>query len=162
MTTELRRLDADADESCVRQALAWVDTYPRWFREADSSAWGATDPDEHLESLRTKERADFGLFVDGELQALVIAEFVGNGFVNSHILTKRGADPLDVAAAARCVMVNLFALGMREAWAWVARQNRGVRRIVESIGMTRDGIARIKGTAHGRPVEWQRFSARRA
>lgn len=156
----LRRLDPAADESLVREAVAWMESAPRWFRDCDA-AWGATEgADDDLRHMREEPQADFGVFDGGELVAVVTVTLEGKGVFNSHLMAKRGANPLAVMQGASGVLKGLLGQGMREGWSWLARKNYGARRVVEAMGMRLDGLSRFKGVSHGQPIEWVRYSVR--
>jgi RimJ/RimL family protein N-acetyltransferase len=55
-------------------------------------------------------------------------------------------------------MTDLFDAGLKEGWALIAEKNLGARKVLESIGMRRDGIERIRGVSHKRPIKWLRYS----
>ena len=157
----MRRLDPEADEVLVREAVGWLDAAPRWCRDADA-AWGTEDADAYLKQMREEPQADFGVFEAGELTAVVTVSLCGKGIYNSHLMARRGARPEAIAACIKALMVRLFEEGMRESWNWVAARNAGVRRLLEAVGMVRDGVSRFKGQSHGRPIEWLRYSVRAA
>jgi hypothetical protein len=157
----MRRLDPDADEQLIREAVGWIKSAPRWFKDADA-AWGAEDADTYLEQMRTDAQADFGVFKGGDFIAVLTVSLEGKGIYNSHLMARRGADAGAIAAAVASLMRQMFGAGMLEAWLWLARRNYGVRRILEAVGMRRDGVTRFKGQSHGKPIEWLRYSVRRA
>lgn len=157
MNVELRRLEPEKDGQLIREAVGWLDEQPRFFRDADA-AWGAEDADAYLAQMKDERQADFGVFDAGELVAMITVTLEGKGTFNSHLMAKRGASPVAIAMGASGVLKGLLANGMREGWSWLARKNYGARRILEGIGMRRDGVVRFKGQSHGQPIEWQRYS----
>jgi hypothetical protein len=38
----------------------------------------------------------------------------------------------------------------------------GARRILEAVGLKRDGVVMFKGQSHGQPIKWVRYGVRRA
>lgn len=158
----MRRLDPDRDEALVREAVGWVDAQPLFFRNCNA-AWDRGDtPEDYLKLMRTEPQADFGLFEGAELVAVITVTLEGRGVFNSHLMVRPGTDPATVARGASGVMKGLLAEGMVEGWSWLARKNYGARRILEAVGMRRDGVTRFKGQSHGRPIEWVRYSVGRA
>lgn len=155
--TEVRRLNPDADEALIREAVGWLAQYPRWCRDADA-AWGVEGADAYLAQMRDERQADFGVFDEGELLAVITLTLEGKGAYNSHLMVRPGASPEPIAAAASGLIKSLKEAGMREGWAWLAAKNRGVRRIVEAVGMRLDGVTQFKGQSHGQPIEWVRYS----
>lgn len=154
--TTMRRLDPDKDEDLIREALSWIDDAPLWFRNADA-AWGPDTPETYLNQMRQDGQADFGVF-DPELIAVITITLAGKGIFNSHLMVKRHANVDSLIIAAASLMKQLFEHNMREGWSWLAKRNRGAQRIVEAIGMTRDGVSMLKGQSHGRPLSWVRYS----
>lgn len=153
---EMRRLNADKDQELVRQALSWIDEQPTFYRNCDA-AWGTVDADSYLEMMRSDPQADFGVFEDDKLIAVITVTLEGKGIYNSHLLVKRRANVEAITICAMSVIKGLFENGMKEGWSWLARKNYGARKILESIGMRRDGVSRFKGQSHGQPIEWLRY-----
>lgn len=147
---EMRRLDPERDEYLIQEALSWTGDQPLFFRNAEK-AWA----DRPL-----NERADFGIFENEELIAVITITLEGQGSFDSHLMAKRGTDPQLIAMCVGSVIKQLFQQGMREGWAWPAEKNRGLKRILEATGMKRDGLEIFKGSSHGRPLLWQRYSVR--
>ncbi len=154
----MRRLDPDRDEALVREAVSWLDSQPLFFRNCDA-AWGADESaDDYLRHMREDAQADFGVFDEGELVAVITVTLEGKGVFNSHLMARPGARPEAVLRGVSGVLKGLRAEGMREGWAWLARKNYGARALLEAAGMRRDGVTRFKGQSHGAPIEWVRYS----
>jgi hypothetical protein len=158
--TELRRLDPNVDESLVREAVGWLDDQPLFYKNCDAAWEGMQDAEDYLRLMREGTQADFGVFENERLIAVVTVTLEGKATFNSHLMVKRGANVQAIASGASGVMKGLLDQGMREGWSWLARKNHGAIAIVEKIGMRRDGVEQIKGCSHGRPIEWIRFSVR--
>ncbi|HWT01208.1 MAG TPA: hypothetical protein VN256_13245 [Pyrinomonadaceae bacterium] len=156
----IRRLDPDKDQELIREALSWVNEQPRFFQDADK-AFGNGDVGFYLELMRTEPQADFGIF-DGGLVAMITISLVGKGMFDSHLLVKRGTRPELIVPAAYAVLRRLFEMGLKEGWSWPAAKNTGVRKVLEMIGMRRDGLTKYKGQSHGKPILWMRYSVRAA
>lgn len=159
MNIEMRRLEPDRDEPLIREAVGWLDAQPLYFRNADA-AWGTESADSYLEQMRREAQADFGVFDGGKFIAVLTVSLEGKGVFNSHLMAKKGANARAITLAVASLMRQMFAAGMLEAWLWLASRNFGVRRILETVGMRRDGVTRFKGQSHGRPIEWLRYSVR--
>jgi hypothetical protein len=156
---ELRRLDPEADEGLIREACDWLDAQPLYFKNADA-AWGREDADTYLRLMRERPQIDHGVFLNGRMVAVITVTMEGLGVYNSHLMVKRGSDPLAIAQAGAWVFEQLRERGMREGWAWLASKNWGARRVLELIGLRQDGVEQIKGQSHGQPIHWLRYSVR--
>lgn len=158
-TVTLRRLDPLRDKELVRESLAWIKDEPRWFRDGDE-VWGTEDFKAHLANMMTQARADVGVFEGKSLIAVINVSLVGKDVYNVHLMAKRGVNAESLIVAALNVKKELFGNGAREVWAWPEKRNKGVQRILEAIGMVRDGVELIKGQSHGRPITWTRYWTR--
>jgi hypothetical protein len=159
-TVELRKLDPDRDELLVREAVSWIEEQPRFYKDA-ALAWdGGDTAEDYLELMRAEPQADFGVFEGRWLVAVITVTLEGRGVYNSHLMVKKGTNPLTVAQGVSGVLKGLLAEGMREGWSWLAAKNVGARRILEAVGMKRDGVVRFKGQSRGRPIEWVRYGVR--
>ena len=158
---ELRRLDPERDEALIREAVGWLDDQPLFFRNCDA-VWGTEDADAYLAQMKTDPQADFGVWDGREFIAVITVSLAGHRVYNSHLMAKRSADVEVLKVAIASVLNQMIENGMREGWMLLARKNYGVRRILEIVGMRRDGVTRIKGQSHGKPIEWVRYSVRTA
>lgn len=155
---EIRRLDPNNDALLIAEAVGWIDDAPRWMRDCDD-AWGKTTAGDYLEQMKTTHQADFGVFDEDEFVAVITVSLEGHGVYNSHLMAKRTANPETLKIAIANVLNQMQNQGMmREGWMWLARRNVGVRRIVEALGLRRDGVSRYKGQSHGQPILWLRYS----
>lgn len=155
---DMRRLSTDTDALLIAEAVRWIDSAPRWMRDCDN-AWGKTTAGDYLEQMNTTHQADFGVWDDSEFIAVITVSLEGHGVYNSHLMAKRSANPATLKIAIANVLNQMQNQGMlREGWMWLARRNYGVRRIVESLGLQRDGVERYKGSSHGQPICWLRYS----
>lgn len=159
---ELRRLDPDADETYIREAVAWLDEQPLFYQNCDA-AWGAPESaDDYLNHMRDGKQADFGVFDGDKFIAVVTVTLEAKDTYNSHLMVKRGSSVEAIAIGAASVLKGLFEKGMKEGWSWLAQKNHGARKIIEAIGMVEDGVQQIKGVSHGQPITWCRYSVRAA
>lgn len=157
---EMRRLDPVEDEQLVREAVGWINEQPQFFRDC-YAAWGNEDADDYLELMKNEPQADFGVFEGDELISVITVALEGSQIFNSHLMVKRGANVHSIAAAAANVLRELFKQNVvREGWAWIAQKNYGARKILEMIGLKRDGCSQYRGQSHGQPIFWLRYSVR--
>jgi hypothetical protein len=143
----------------ISEAVGWLDRQPLFFRNCDA-AWGTEDAESYLTQMEREPQADFGVFCEGELIAVITVSLAGKNVYNSHLMAKRGASIEAIRMAVMSVLKQMLEQGMKEGWMWLARKNLGVRRIVEAAGMRRDGLTRLRGQSHGAPIEWCRYSVR--
>lgn len=153
----IRRLTPD-DRDLIAEALGWIDKMPRWAKDADRT-WGVPSVDEYLSMMEIDPQIDLGIFQDEAMVAEICIALVGNGVYNSHLMMKRGAEVSGVIVAAVSVKDQLFAkYGAKEIWSWALARNHGLQKILTSIGMKRDGVEQYKGSSHGMPLRWLRYS----
>lgn len=153
----MRRLDPDKDIDLVAEALGWLSDFPKFMQDADK-AWGRASVDEYLKMMKEDPQADFGVFENGKLVAEICIALIRPNEYNSHLMMKRGANIDAVIIAAASVIKGLKEKGMVAGYSWVLKQNRGLQRILELIGMRRDGLRQIKGQSHNQPLEWLRYA----
>jgi hypothetical protein len=153
----IRKLNPDSDKHLIREALSWTDAQPLFYRNCDS-AWGVDDLDKYLEMMRTDPQVDVGVFEDDVLVSVITIELAAKDVYKAHLMVRKGTSPDTVKQAAMSVMTDLFDAGLKEGWALIAEKNLGARKVLESIGMRRDGIERIRGVSHKRPIKWLRYS----
>lgn len=157
----MRRLDPVKDERLVREAVAWINSAPRWFQDADA-VWGKDNADDYLNQMSTDAQADFGVFDDEKFIAVLTVSLKSHGVYESHLMAKRNASSSVITLAIVNLREQMFQHGMIETWLWLARKNFAVRHIVEAAGLIRDGVSMLKGRSHGRPIQWLRYSVRAA
>lgn len=155
--TELRRLDPVNDHELIAEALSWVDEFPLWMRESDA-AWGQTTVNEYCNEMATTAQADFGVFDNGEFVGEICLASCGNGRYNSHLMFKRKSNVNCIIVAAMSIAKQLKEHGAVAIWSWPLKQNRGLHKVLEAIGMRRDGLEMFKGQSHGKPLCWVRYA----
>jgi len=153
----IRKLTSD-DRNLIAEALGWIDDLPRWAKDADR-AWGVPSVDEYLSMMTSDPQVDLGIFQGKEMIAEICVALAGNGVYNSHLMMRRGANVNAVILAAASIKDQLFAkYGAREIWSWALAKNQGLQNILMAIGMRRDGMEQYKGSSHGQPLRWVRYS----
>lgn len=152
---EVRKLSIN-DRALIAEALAWINDFPRWIKDADK-AWGHVTVDDYIAMLACDPQADFAVFDDGEMVAEISISLFSKECYNSHLMMKRGARKEAVMVAAASLIETLRERGCR-GYSWVLARNHGLREIVELIGMQRDGLEQYKGQTHGHPLLWLRYT----
>ncbi len=138
------------DESLFKQFFNDEQTYPRHFREA-SSSWGITWDDFKAFCGRCER------IYSVDNTCLVYAEHIA-GKANLHfsLLRKTRVD----IASLRIIRDEL--LGDYDMlFAYVAKHNRGLRKMVEQLDMVHNGIEMRCGATYGKVVVWQLFTVSR-
>lgn len=116
--------------------------------------------DDFVERAHNPSSAYIGIFDNDELIALAIIETPAPAIHEGHLLAKRGANPTLITAACVTLISDLFSLGMTQLFAWVAERHTGLRKICANIGLQPDGLVMWRGSHHGKPIKWVRYSIR--
>lgn len=152
----LRNINPLIEKTLFIEAWDWEESAPKWFRDA-SGVFGPSNWFEFIEWVNQPTAAHFGVFEREELIAIITLTLVSKLIVENHLMCKRGADVELVTWAANEVKVQAFReLGLREAFSLIAAKNRPVISLMEAIGFYEDGIRILKGTSHGKVIEWVR------
>ena len=154
----IRRL-ATNDADLLRQAYAWDEGRPAWYRQMDN-VFNSGTVDDLIEQLNEPTTVFIGLF-DPHLSAVIIVEWKGDGLFEGHLMAKRGADIALIAATIQQVTRDLLDYGVREACCWVAERNIGVRKLCAIMAFQPDGVAMWRGSYRGRAIKWLRYVIRR-
>lgn len=157
----LRRLDPAADAALFALTFEWREAAPLWWRQADE-AFGRRDFFDIYAAARDPRQADFGVFEGGALVGVVTLTARGGGTFEADLGARPRTDPTLLARAGYRLREELFRNGAAEIFVWVARVNRGVRRIARAAGLSEDGVTAYRGAARGRAVEWVRLSCTRS
>ena len=156
----IRRLDPFFDVELLRLAHGWDKETPQWYREMDEIFDSTLD--EYLARAREETQANIGLFEGDEMFALVYVNLVGSGVLDAHLAVKRKASPEKVLAGIVEIRDSLFRqLNTKIIYAWLARQNRPLVKMVLRCGFRLDGLTMLKGSIRGKIVEWVRVSCTR-
>lgn len=153
----VRRLTAD-DGDLLHYALTWDDDTPRWYREMDA-VFNQT-PEQLLEKLADRHYWFVGVF-DPLLQAVIIVENHGDGSFEGHLMSSRSANVELIQMTITQLLLDLLQFDLREAFVWVAKKHRSIRKLCVSIGIEPDGAVMYKGVYHGRVIHWLRHSITR-
>jgi hypothetical protein len=149
---DIRRLSPESDVELYREAFAWDVDAPRWYAQMDS-VFRPDSFDECLSLATHDDQVDVGVFEDGLIGLITISRR-GPGLYEAHLSAKRGTDLNLLAEAGYQVKEQLFGLGMKRGFVWVAKKNRPVRRLCQLIGFTPDGFTMLRGRYHDKPIEW--------
>lgn len=164
----LRRLHPNDDEKLLRDAFMWDAYSPNWYSDSDS-LFRPDSVDDYLEMARNENQVDVGIF-DGEMIGLVTFDHKGNGIAEVRLTAKRGASLEILTEAAYQLRHQFFSLGMKAGIVWIAKRNRHIVGMCETIGFVRDGLTMYRGTYHRkklngeftyRPILWVRLIATR-
>lgn len=127
--------------------------FPQWFIEAND-VWIMTE-----ESFLGFCRQCWKIYeVDG--QALIYIEKIGDN-AEIHVAVLRGADVKTISPSLielRQEVLKAFEM----LFGWIVRQNRGMQRIAEAIGMKFYGLRMYHGHFHGQVIEWHCYSMSKA
>lgn len=165
----IRRLEPVSDRGLLEESRRWIESAPRWLREADSvlgeegfeAFYGRAFKDSHV---------DVGVFEDG-LIGLFSATLLGHGVYEAHLRARRGAKLELIGEAGFQLLNQLFEVGANVVFIWTATVNRAARIIADLSGLRPDGITIIKGaykvtrldgTENEKVIEWQRYNLSRA
>jgi hypothetical protein len=138
---DIRLLDAKDDLNVHEAAWRWLDDTPRWFRE--SSALFKESWDDYLSHI--PKELHYGVFVDREPSAIIrLIEDLPWVF-QLHLSAKRKTDPMVILQAGTALRDFLFAKGVKAFYGFIAKQNRGVRKLYEGLGFADTGVRCFKG-----------------
>lgn len=154
----IRRLHPDNDEGLLRESFTWDTDAPSWYLASDAICRPTLEA--YLNMTRDENQVDIGVFDDEGIQGLITFDYKGNGIVEVRLSAKRGASADLLTNAAYQVRHQIYVLGMRAGVVWVAKRNRHVIRLCETIGFVRDGLTMTRGTYYRkveRPIEWVRL-----
>lgn len=126
--------------------------FPKWFVDAHN-VW-LISLEDYLDFCRqcwkVYEIAGCGL---------LFVEKVESG-AEIHLSIVRGADIMELTKGfieVRRELLDSFDM----IFGWVLRQNRGLQRICQQLGMEFYGVKMLHGSSHGKVLEWRCYSMRR-
>lgn len=125
---------------------------PRFFNDA-SEVWTTT----YNDFLAFCDRS-WKVYLVGD-NCLVYVEKDGK-CANLHISFLRGTDAwglMDDLVKLRNEILTEFEL----LYAWVGKHNRGLKKMVNALGMHHNGFCMYHGESHGKVLEWQNHSISR-
>ncbi len=159
MTNEpvIRILNEQSDAELLREAWAWAETMPDWFKEVQA---------EHKETLNdfldaAKDELIIGVFTECGLSAVI--RFVPQmaGLYELHLMAKRGTDFEVLLNACQSIKFYVFDHGFRHLGGWAAEKNRPVVRLYRQLGFSQSADFKMQGTIHGKTAKWLFFEAKK-
>lgn len=153
----IRRLDPVADSAHLTTAWGWLQDSPAWYRQS-ASIFGSDSLDTYLYNARQERRIDVGVFEKGELAAIIGLTLRSKHCYEVQLDAAHSAPIELLVTAGSEVRDYMLSYGMQQAFAWLPRWNRSVKRILGEIGFTSDYLMMFRGKLRGRPIEWQRYS----
>lgn len=156
----IHRLQLPEDEALFRAAYNWDKDFPKWWRQMDRVFNSGTE-DDFIERAKNPHSAYVGIFDGDDLIALVIVETPAPTIHEGHLLAKRGANQELITAACVTMISDLFNLGMTHLFVWVAERHIALRKLCANIALQPDGLIMWRGSYHGKPIRWLRFSISR-
>ena len=131
-TPILRRLHFPEDEVALRQVWDWIQARPRLY----TALGGAYEWEEFKLRAMRPVQADFGCWLNGELQTDVSVKAQAPGEFALHVMSRPKVEPQLVARTVYQVGRMLFAaLDAQRLRAYVPGFHHGSRRIAEACGM---------------------------
>ena len=130
-------------------------TTPRWFRETCRT--NEFDEKDYLDWCAKMWRI-YGL-LDNKA-AVMVAKHGTRAEIHFSFLPD--ADKATLIDELIQIRADIFCAGIEVIFGWVARQNRGLRKICEQLGLTFYGFRRFSGESHGRVIEWQCYGISQA
>jgi RimJ/RimL family protein N-acetyltransferase len=123
--------------------------FPQWFVEAND-VWIMTE-----ELFLGFCQQCWKIYeVDG--QALVYVEKIGDN-AEIHVSVLRGID-VQTILPSLIELRNEVLKHCEMLFGWMVRQNKGMQRVAEAIGMKFYGLKMFHGAFHGRVIEWRCYS----
>jgi hypothetical protein len=156
----IRRLDPTKDRGLYVDAFLFDLDAPRWYRESDK-IWRPETFERYMELAHGDDQIDIGVFENG-LIGLVTITRRAQGIYEGHLSAKRNVPRETLSSAVYQIRHQLFEIGMQEAFVWVASKNRGVIKICEESGFYDNFVTMLKGSYHGRVIEWRQMVTTRA
>lgn len=117
--------------------------------------------DDFIQRARNSATAYIGIFEGDDMIALVIVETPAPTIHEGHLLARRGANQELITAACVTMISDLFNLGMTHLFVWVAERHSALRKMCVTLALQPDGLVMWRGSYHGKPIRWVRFSITR-
>ncbi len=142
----IRRLTA-TDKELLTEVYLWDKSYPKWFREMDN-VWGPHTVKDFIGQADHPDNMFIGIFDDTKLIGLA-----------SHIFCPRDVDQELLLWNLMDLRDQLFRdLNIESIYCWVARKHYALRKLCSILGFRETGHTLIKGSYHGRVIEWVNLS----
>lgn len=153
MKYEIRRLDPKKDGALFVTVFEWLLAAPEWLQTSEG-----IDPTVRITSIRNPANVFIGIFVEGELSAVVSLTLTGKHIYEVSLEARRGTN-LELIALAGCeIRDQMFRYGMQCAYTWTPRWNRPVLAVNKAIGFQPDNVSMWRGSVGDRTMEWVRYS----
>ena len=120
-------------------------SFPQWFKSAND-VWTMTE-DEFIGFCEQCWK-----IYELDNTALIYVEKIGE-HANIHCSILRDADVDVLVASLVDVRIELLKQ-FKMVFGFVVRQNKGLRRICEKMGMKQNGVKMLHGEFHGKVIEW--------
>lgn len=160
MNFSLRKLNpADPqDVELLHQSFLWqTEDIPTWFSNAEQ-IFGQDTWEEYRERARRDEQIDLAVIEDGKFCGLITDVMVVPKIWEVFIRGPRRSNAELLTLASFAMLKSMFDAGIAEAFTcWVCARHRGSLRMCKQCGMVEDGVTMLKGSSHGRPLEWKRL-----
>lgn len=144
----MRLITVENDEELLLKFWEAEKQTPRWFRDA-GNAWVTSDI-EFLEFCKSCWR----IYLFLEEKAVMYVGKIGT-IANIHLSLMPDADKANLIKELFEIEFDILEVECNSIIGWVAKQNRGLRRICEQLGLRFYGFSRFKGETHGKVIEWQ-------
>lgn len=149
----IRLLNIDNDLELFREAWSWRYAAPKWFQEALDIFKETFE--EYLEAIPNE--LHYGVFIEGEISAIVRLVEIGPRVFNTHLYAKRKTDFGMLLEACQAIRDHLFAQGAIAYIGWIPSNNRSIARLYENLGLRETGMRCFKGTIRGRLAEFRHY-----
>ncbi len=151
------------DIALLRQAYEWdTENVPLWYDNAEK-VFGADSWDERLDRARRDTQIDVAVMDAGKFCGLITVFLVSRGSWEVLISGPRRSNTELITLGAFAFAKDMFAQGVAERFvSWVCSRHRGALRLNQACGMIEDGVTMLKGSSHGRPLEWKRLQLTKA
>lgn len=161
MKFSLHRLNPNKpdDLSLLYQAFLWeTENVPVWYANANQ-VFGADTWEESLKRSRRDIQIDVAICdEDGGFAGLITVVMLERGVWETFISGPRKSDGELITEAAFAMAKNMFDAGIAEEFiSWVCTRHAGALALNKACGMVEDGVTMIKGSSHGKPLEWKRL-----
>jgi hypothetical protein len=149
----------DEDLRYLYQAYLWENEgVPVWYSNA-SQVFGADTWEDCLKRAYRDEQIDVGVFDEARrFSGLITVVLLDEGTWEVFIAGPRRSEAELFTRAAFAMAKNMFDARLAEKFiSWVCTRHRGALKLNRACGMVEDGVTMLKGSSHGRPLEWKRL-----
>lgn len=140
----------------MREANTFERDMPTFFRDS-SNTWTASESDVMKFYLKCCDKL-FAIFNnDHTLAGLVYCEPISDGVTNVHFDMRRKTDISEITLAIAGIRDYQFQHGIRIAMAFILKRNRGIERLLKSIGFKDTYLEMKQGHSHGKVLTWKQL-----